>query len=159
MSMLKRKKIKYDDGRTVQSFKDQCDINKMIKKAQITNATSHAVQFPPEAYGEFDGVDLLGAYERQERAYEIFDALPSEVRREFKGDAFEFVKFAANPENNDKLARLIPAIAEPGAYFPNPVQRGGAGAGAATPPADGSGSPADPAPVTEPQAAEPPSGS
>ena len=29
-----RKEPKYNDGRTKQAFKDQCDINKMLKKAQ-----------------------------------------------------------------------------------------------------------------------------
>jgi hypothetical protein len=127
---------KYDDGRTKQAFKDQCDINKIIKKHQINNAASHAVQYPPEAYAEFEGVDLLGAYEQIGRANEIFDALPSEVRSEFDNNALKFAAYASDPANINRLPELIPAIARPGAYFPNPVKRGGVGAGAATAPVE-----------------------
>ena len=41
MSMLKIKKKVYDDGRTKQSFKDQCDINKILKKAMRTGSIAH----------------------------------------------------------------------------------------------------------------------
>lgn len=134
MSMLKIKKKVYNDGRTKQAFKDQCDINKILKKAQRTGSLSHALKYPEAVYGEFSGVDLLGAYGQIERANEIFADLPSEVRNEFDNNALAFVDFASKPENIGRLAELLPAIAEPGAYFPNPVQRGGAGAAAATSP-------------------------
>ena len=124
----------YDDGRTEGAFLDQCDINKIIKKHQIANAASHAAQYPPECYAEFDGVDLLGAYERDERARALFDDLPSEIRNEFSNDHRAFVTFMAQPDNEARHAQVLKALAEPGAYFPNPAQRGGQGAAAATAP-------------------------
>ena len=142
MGMIKHKQPKYDgpqDNRTKQSFKDACDINKILKKAQTHGALSHLQKYPEAVYGEFDGVDLLGAFQRIDKAKEIFAELPSEVRREFNNDAFAFVAFAANPENNSKLRSLLPAIAAPGSYFPNPAGRGRAGAGAATPSPQGDG--------------------
>lgn len=140
----------FEDGRTKQAFKDQCDINKMLKSAQKTGSIAHLQKYPELVYGEFSGVDLLGAYEQLERANQIFADLPSEVRNEFDNNAIKFVEFAGNPENNSRLAELLPAIAEPGAYFPNPVERFGQGAGAATAPAEvvpeapGAPVPADP---------------
>lgn len=134
----------YKDGRTKQAFKDQCDINKMLKKAQKVGSLSHLQKYPERIYGEFDGeFDLLTATERLDKANEIFNDLPSEVRSEFHNDPLKFVLFAANPENNERLRDILPAIAEPGDYFPNPVQRGGQGAGAATQPTQ--------PPVQEPQ--------
>lgn len=122
--------------RTKQSFKDQCDINKMLKKAQQQGSMSHLMKYPELVYGEFDGeMDLLTAHGRIAKANEIFADLPSEIRSEFNGDPLAFVTFAADPANNARLAEILPAIAEPGRYFPNPVQRGGTGAGAATAPA------------------------
>lgn len=146
MSMLKIGKKKYDDGRTKQAFADSTDINKLLKKAMIGGSISHLIKYPELTYGEFDGdFDLLTAHAKIDRANEIFNELPSEVRKEFGNDALAFVTYAANPDNNARLAELLPAIAEPGAYFPNPVQRGGVGAGAATaPPAE---VPADPPPA------------
>lgn len=125
---------KYDDGRAKQAFKDSCDINKIIKKAQKVGSLAFAQKYDKQVFGEFSGVDLLGAYQQVERAREIFAELPSEVRKEFGNDALKFAGFASDPENIDRLGQLIPAIAEPGRYFPNPVQRGGSGAGAATAP-------------------------
>ena len=135
MSMIAILPKNYDDGRTKQAFKDQCDINKILKKAQKTGSIAHLQKYPELVYGEFDGeFDLLTAHERIAKANQIFEDLPSEVRREFNNDALAFVNFAAKPENNARLAEILPAIAEPGSYFPNPVQRGGQGAGAATAP-------------------------
>lgn len=140
----------YNDGRTKQSFKDQCDINKILKKAQKAGSLAHVQKYEKAVYGEFNGeFDLLTAQNQIIRANEIFQDLPSEVRREFGNDALKFVQFAGDPANNEKLEELLPALAEPGAYFPNPVKAGGQGAGAATAPADpppaaSSGSPAAP---------------
>lgn len=124
----------YSDGRTKQSFKDSTDVNKIIRRAQKAGSLAHVQKYPEAVYGEFTGVDLLGAYQQVNRAQQIFDDLPSEVRREFRNDALAFAGFASDPANAGKLQELLPAIAAPGDYFPNPVQRGGQGAAAATAP-------------------------
>ena len=130
-------KIEVSTSRTKQAFKDQCDINKILKKSQIRGSISHLLKYPEPVYGEFDGeFGLLEATEKIAKANEIFNDLPSEIRNEFNNDALAFVKFAGDPLNNDKLRDLLPAIAEPGSYFPNPVERGGVGAAAATAPAE-----------------------
>lgn len=110
--------------RTKQSFKDSTDINKLLKKAAVKGGLSHVQKYPEAIYGEFDPeLDLFVARERIARGEQIFSELPAEVRREFGNDALAFVQFAAAPENAGKLVDLIPAIAEPGDYFPNPVKR------------------------------------
>lgn len=125
----------YSDGRTKQQFKSQCDINKILKRAEKAGGLAHVQKYPEAVYGEFDGeMDLLTARERIAKANDIFMDLPAEVRNEFDNDALKFTAFANDPANAGKLAQIIPAIAEPGSYFPNPVQRGGLGAGAATAP-------------------------
>lgn len=146
----------YDDGRTKQSFKDQCDINKMLDKAQVTGSLSHLLKYPEAIYQEFNGdFDLLTAHERISRATEIFDELPSEMRKDFNNNPLDFVRWAGDPANAGKLIEKYPQIAAPGRYFPNPVQRGGQGAGAATaPPAGGAETP----PEAAPPAVEPPGG-
>lgn len=125
--------------RTKQSFKDECDVNKILKKAQRAGGLSHVQKYPEAVYGEFNTeVDLLTAHERIGKANQIFADLPSEVRREFNNDALAFVQWAGQ-QPPGTLIEKIPAIAEPGRYFPNPVQRGGQGAGAATAPASPEG--------------------
>lgn len=127
----------YSDGRAKQTFKDSCDINKMLKKAQQTGSIAHLNKYPEKIYGEFDGeFTLLEATQKIAKVGEIFAEMPSEIRREFNNNPLEFVAFANDPANVGRLAELLPKIAEPGAYFPNPVQRGGQGAGAATAPVE-----------------------
>ena len=138
----------YKDGRTKQAFKDSTDINKILKKAQHTGSIAHLQKYPEAIYGEFLGTDfdLLTAHQRIDQANQIFADLPSEVRGEFGNDPLRFVKFAGDPANNGKLRQLLPALAKPGSYFPNPVSRGGTGAGAATAPAEAPASSPEPAP-------------
>lgn len=142
----------YSDGRTKQSFKDSCDINKMLKKAQRTGTIAHLNKYPEAIYGEFDGeFTLLEAQQRIEKARLVFEDLPSEVRREYGNNALAYVHdINARLANGEDIARLLPAIAEPGSYFPNPVKRGGVGAGAATAPRDLPAEPAEPAPAADP---------
>ena len=138
-------KVPIDEITTKQSFKDQCDINKILERHSIKAVDSHQVIYPPEVYHEFQNIDLVEAHAQIGRAQGIFDALPSEVRNEFKNDALAFAAFASDPQNNDKLGELLPKIAEPGSYFPNPAQRGAQGAAAATAPLEKSGDASAPA--------------
>lgn len=149
--------------RTQQSFKDQCDVNKIIDRHQINVANSHIQDFPPEAYGELTGVDLLTAHNHIERAHTIFNALPSEVRNEFDNNALKFAMFASDPENVNRLPELLPDLARPGRQFNNPIKRGAQGAGEATsraPQAASAAADATPAPdqSSPPPAADTPPG-
>ena len=109
---------KYKDGMTKQSFKDQTDINKILKKAQRQGSISHLVKHGAQ-YGDFsDMPTLLEAENRLRRGREIFDELPSEVRKEFDNNAGKFFTYVNDPANSDRLRELLPAIAEPGRQIP-----------------------------------------
>ncbi len=114
MSMTKRKKLVYTDGRTKQSFKNITDINRILAKAQKTGVISHLAKHGA-IYGDFSDLpDLLQANQRLARGQQIFDELPSEVRAEFGQDVSEFFKYVNDPENINDLATKLPALAEPG---------------------------------------------
>ncbi len=121
MSMLVILDKDYSDGRTKQAFLDSTDINKIMKKAQKGAGVAHALKYDKAVYGEFTGVDLLGAFEQCGRAQAIFADLPAEVRREFGQDAFKFAGYASDPANIGRLKELIPSIAEPEDFFSTPV--------------------------------------
>lgn len=140
----------YKDGRTKQSFKDECDVNKILARAAQKGGLSHVQKYPEAVYGSFNQeVDLLTARNLIGRADEIFQALPSEVRREFQNDALEFVKYAGSLSPGE-LALKIPELAKPGNFFPNPAQRGGKGAGLATAPSEPPQAPASSSPAASP---------
>ncbi len=106
-------------GRTKQSFKDSCDVNKIVKKAQKTGTISHLNKHQA-TYGDLSGFDFTEAQMQLAKAGEIFDDLPSEIRREFDNSPAKFFEFANDVKNVDKLGELLPAIAEPGNFFPSP---------------------------------------
>lgn len=137
MSILKTfKSDKYEDGRTKQSFKDQCDINKIIARAQKTGTVSHLAKYQG-VYGDFSDVDdLLTAHDRLKRGQKIFDELPSEVRKEFDQDVGKFYRFVNDPANADRLAEVLPDLAKPGRQMPDVLHQqiaASASAGAAGP--------------------------
>lgn len=145
MSMLPIEPKVYDDGLTKQSFKDSVDINKILKRAQKTGTLSHISKYGPQ-YGDFSNFDFHEAQNQIARGREIFEALPSEVRRDFNNDPAEFFAFANKPENIDQLEKVLPQLAEPGRYFPdvNAV----ASSGQAREPQTSETTPAEPEPQT-----------
>ncbi len=113
MSMLKQTKRTYDDGRTKQSFRDETDINKILKRAQKTGTISHLQQFEGR-YGDFTNFDFFDAQLKLAAGREIFDALPSEIRNEFNQSQGDFFKYVNDPANKDRLNTLLPGLAAPG---------------------------------------------
>ncbi len=108
-------------GRTKQSFKDSCDVNRILKKAQKTGTISHLNKHQA-TYGDLSGFDFTEAQMQLAKAGEIFDDLPSEIRREFDNSPAKFFEFANDAQNVEKLGELLPAIAEPGNFFPSPTK-------------------------------------
>lgn len=107
-------------GRTKQSFKDSTDINKILQKAQKAGSLSHW-----QKHGAFyaDLADLptdpFEAREVLNRAHEIFQEMPSEIKKEFHQDPLEFARFASDPENAGRIPQLLPELAKPGRYWPD----------------------------------------
>ena len=113
MSQLGTKNPTYNDGRTKQSFADETDINKILKRAQKSGTISHLNQYEPR-YGDFSHFDFGEAQLKLAQGREIFDALPVELRSEFSNRPGDFFDYVNNPENKDRLGELLPALAEPG---------------------------------------------
>ena len=113
MSFLPLKKSGFDRSLTKQSFKDECDINKILKRAQKAGTLSHLEQYQG-VYGDFADFDFLEAQINLTKGREVFDALPSELRSEFHNSPAEFFNYVNDPANADDLRRKLPALAEPG---------------------------------------------
>ncbi len=113
MSMLGTKDAVFNDGRTKQSFRDETDINQILKRAQKSGTISHMTKFQPR-YGDFSNFDFLEAQVMLAKGGTIFDELPVELRREFNQSPAEFFDYVNDPANKERLAELLPALAEPG---------------------------------------------
>lgn len=93
-----------------QSFKDECDINNIMKRYTRTGQVPVGVRVG--SYGDFCGpADLLEARELIERADAQFQALPSAVRERFKNSPGLFLEFVQN-KGNAKEARELGLLVE-----------------------------------------------
>ena len=111
--MLGTKQPTYKDGRTKQSFRDETDINQILKRAQKSGTMSHVSKYEAR-YGDFSNFDFFEAQLQLAKGGEIFDALPMELRREFNQSPADFFQYVNDPANKDRLEKLLPALAEPG---------------------------------------------
>ncbi len=113
MSMHGTTQPSYKDGRTKQSFRDETDINQILKRAQKSGTISHLNKFEGR-YADFSGFDFFEAQLQLSKGAEIFDELPVELRREFNQSPAEFFDYVNDPANSERLEELLPALAEPG---------------------------------------------
>lgn len=91
--------------RTIQSAKDETDINVIVKRFGVSGQAPGASRMP--AYGDFTGVsDFRTAQEYVRAAQESFNALPSHVRLQFGNDPHSFMVFSSDPKNIDELRRM-----------------------------------------------------
>lgn len=107
-----------DVSLTRQEFADECDINVLMDRFQKTGMLPGS----PPAPGQYFDTDLLPGDFRE--AMDILNAgttafmsLPAKVRKEFDNDPAQFVDFAVDPQNIDKLREwgLADAVKPPDA--------------------------------------------
>jgi len=99
-----------DKSKTKQSFKDECDINTIVKRFGITGELPIGVRMP--SYGDFTSVgNFHEAMNAIAQANESFDAMPAEIRARFHNDPAEFVEFCGNDNNIEEARKLglVPA--------------------------------------------------
>lgn len=93
-----------------QSFREECDINTIVRNFGLTGQLPDDVR--PPTYGDFSGIfDFHSAMNAVAEAQEAFDALPAEVRARFHNDPGAFVDFCSNPENLPDLRKMGLAVA------------------------------------------------
>lgn len=93
------------ESRTKQSFADQCEINNIIQKFQVTGAITHANKHQLH-YGETDGTTFHEAMNIVCEAQEAFSELPSSLRARFGNDPAAYLDFVSNEDNKPEMAKL-----------------------------------------------------
>jgi len=94
-----------DATRTQQHFKDETDINNILRQFNITG------QLPTKAisprYGDFTGIgDYHTALNQVIAAESEFMTLPAQLRARFDNDPQTLIEFLNNPENLDEAQKL-----------------------------------------------------
>lgn len=88
-----------------QQFKDECDINNIMKRFGVTGQLPVAVRMP--TYGDFTEVtDYHTAMNAMLEAEKSFGMMPSQVRARFGNDPQAFVEFCSDPRNRGEAEKL-----------------------------------------------------
>lgn len=104
-SVKVRKKFP-EQGRTKQQFKDECDINNILRRYEKTGALPNMIKSNP-VYGDFSNVaDFQDSLELVRFAEEQFAGLSAKLRRRFNNDPAEFLAFCEDPENVEEMVSL-----------------------------------------------------
>lgn len=97
-----------------QHFKDECDINTILEKFNITGLLPESPLSP--RYGDFTGIgDYHTAMNRVMAAKDEFMTLPAQIRARFNNDPAQLIEFLENSDNRkeaEELGLVEPAAAE-----------------------------------------------
>jgi len=101
-----RSGVIYDDPVTTkQSFKDECDINKIMARYVKTGVVEHINNHAPN-YGFATANDFRESLELIAQARSTFADLPAEIRKKFDNDPSNFLGFVEDPNNRSELALM-----------------------------------------------------
>lgn len=97
-----------EPSRTKQSFKDECDINNIVKSFRtvqdIINLTEQSRKGVytdlPEPFEYQDGLNTVI------QAEAAFNALPAKLRTRFENNPREFLEFMSDPANQEEMIKL-----------------------------------------------------
>lgn len=106
-SRIKTQGIKFlKSSKTIQSAKDECDINVILKKYAKTGVLPDMIKSNPQ-YGDFSNLESYqSSMEIVLKAQEQFQSLSAKIRQRFNNDAGEFLEFATNPSNATEMIKL-----------------------------------------------------
>jgi phage internal scaffolding protein len=101
------------ETRTVQYFKDECDVNKILQKYQKTGEIEH-LNKRTGGYGDVSAVTCYqDAVDIIEKADEEFSQLPSQLRKQLENSPVKFLEWINDPENLDQMVELGLATKHP----------------------------------------------
>lgn len=107
-------------GRAQQNFKEQCDINVIVKNFERTGLLPQRTA-PPLPADFHEIFDFQSAQNILVQAKQAFLEVPARIRRRFHDDPGEYVAFLSDPANADEAVKL--GLAEVRKKEPEKVQK------------------------------------
>jgi len=109
MSIQKRKRVQYFDNTpsmTQQQFKNQCDVNQILKKFEKTGMISHTNN-SQGTYADFSTVkNFHENLNMVLNAQSAFDSLPASIRKRFSNNPTSLLEFVSDDSNYDEALSL-----------------------------------------------------
>lgn len=98
--------FKDEKSLTKQSFRDECDFNKILENYEVTGQITHLNVKTPQ-YGDFTAVaDFQQAQNLVTAVRQEFDGLPARIRDFFENSPENMLAFVADPANAEKCKEL-----------------------------------------------------
>ncbi len=101
-----RPKVVCGAGRTKQSFKDECDIHRILSNYARTGLLTHVAARPGYYADVAEMPDYRSALDAVKSAEALFMALPAVTRSRFENDPAKFLDFCADSENESEMREL-----------------------------------------------------
>lgn len=97
-----------DESLTQQQFKDECDIDCILRRYDQTGVLVDPLSERRLAqFGDFSNLPSFAEYQnRLAEVSEYFMSLPPEIRSNFANDVGTFIDAIGNPDNESKLIEL-----------------------------------------------------
>lgn len=92
--------------RTQQQFKDQVNVNNIMKKYKQTGTITHVRNGQSGVYTDLTNIDYQQAADAVLKAQSAFEQIPSDVRQRFNHNPQELIEFLKNPENDQEAIKL-----------------------------------------------------
>ena len=104
---------------TQQHFKDECDINNILRQFNVTGLLPESALSP--RYGDFTGItDYHSALNQVIAAEDEFMRLPADLRARFENDPAQLIEFLDNSDNKDEAIKL--GLVNPPVELPQVVE-------------------------------------
>lgn len=95
-----------EPSHTKQEFRDECDINNIMKKYERTGELPNMIKENP-IYGDFsDPIDLQSAMDIVVHAQTQFNNLDAHIRERFDNSPVKFLEFTSDPKNAQEMAKM-----------------------------------------------------
>jgi len=92
-------------GLTKQNHKAECDVNLILQKFQRTGVIAHRVEHQAQ-YDDATGIDFQEAMNLVTTTQEMFNDLPSSLRKKFNHEPAQFLKYVNDPNNLEEMIEL-----------------------------------------------------
>ncbi len=95
-------------SKTMQHFKDNADINKIVDNFTRTGVLGMSTSVPTRkpTFGDFSNIDFQRSAEIVATADSNFELLPAAIRNRFENNVQELLDFVSDPSNKDEAISL-----------------------------------------------------
>lgn len=106
---LKKPGKRHEDGSimytTEQHHKDECDVNKIVRKYDKTGLLQHVTRIEAQ-YGDVSGVEYKRMQDQIKSAQSEFMLLPAKIRKRFGNNFMNLIEFMDDATNRDEAIEL-----------------------------------------------------